>query len=69
MIADAAFTKTKQNALWWDLYNSKSDIMDWNMFNKLLHSSLKLGNKMLYHCSTQVQLGSMHSAPADVGDE
>lgn len=22
-----------------------------------------------YHCSTQVQLGSMHSAPADVGEE
>lgn len=23
----------------------------------------------IYHCSTQEQLGSMHSAPADVGDE
>lgn len=23
----------------------------------------------IYHCSTQVQSGSMHSAPADVGEE
>jgi len=23
----------------------------------------------IYHCSTQLQSGSMHSAPADVGDE
>jgi hypothetical protein len=26
-------------------------------------------HKGVYHCSTQVQLGSMHSAPAEVGDE
>jgi len=25
--------------------------------------------KIFYHCSTQVQSGSMHSAPADAGDE
>jgi hypothetical protein len=39
------------------------------MHNKSLYSRLTLGNKILYHCSTQLQPGSMHSAPADVGDE
>ena len=37
--------------------------------NWSLYTGIELGNQILYHCSTQLQPGSMHSAPADVGDE
>jgi len=35
-------------------------------FSQSSKRELRIDN---YHCSTQVQSGSMHSAPADVGDE
>lgn len=31
--------------------------------------NIKYRKKEKYHCSTQLQSGSMHSAPADVGEE